>query len=323
MYVVSSSCLSPGITAAATFRRSGPPPLHRHRSARSLLLLLLQVGASRCAAHEAGVVRRGAPFLDRGSSPRSRGEDPRARKMPRRASVRWEDIAAAAAAAAATAGAAATAATGDEGEAVEEKVAPSLPVESFVIKREDEEMPRSEMWLPVKVEREDRDGDGLAGGSARCGLSPVWDCGIEIRRHGAAGRARRPPSADRFQLEGVNVRIKEEVEEDEEEEDYVGEDGRENNRNVTEEGPCVDARECRVKREKPWVERRRHLRVVDLQKLINSGGDGGDRSDRGDGGDGGDGRSVSPRGGDRDASSGVAEIEVVLEDDRDGRGHGG
>nr|XP_032835800.1 uncharacterized protein LOC116957640 isoform X2 [Petromyzon marinus] len=271
MYVVSSSCLSPGITAAATFRRSGPPPLHRHRSARSLLLLLLQVGASRCAAHEAGVVRRGAPFLDRGSSPRSRGEDPRARKMPRRASVRWEDIAAAAA----TAGAAATAATGDEGEAVEEKVAPSLPVESFVIKREDEEMPRSEMWLPVKVEREDRDG-------------------------------------------GVNVRIKEEVEEDEEE-DYVGEDGRENNRNVTEEGPCADARECRVKREKPWVERRRHLRVVevDLQKLINSGGDGGDRSDRGDGGDGGDGRSVSPRGGDRDASSGVAEIDVVLEDDRD------
>ncbi|XP_061408742.1 uncharacterized protein LOC133343285 isoform X2 [Lethenteron reissneri] len=41
--------------------------------------------------------------------------------------------------------------------------------------------------------------DGLAGGSVRCGLSPVWDCGIETRRHGAAGRARRPPSADPFQ----------------------------------------------------------------------------------------------------------------------------
>ncbi|XP_078455810.1 uncharacterized protein LOC144721776 isoform X4 [Lampetra planeri] len=41
--------------------------------------------------------------------------------------------------------------------------------------------------------------DGLAGGSVLCGLSPVWDCGIETRRHGVAGRARRPPSADPFQ----------------------------------------------------------------------------------------------------------------------------
>ncbi|XP_061423744.1 protein DPCD isoform X1 [Lethenteron reissneri] len=48
--------------------------------------------------------------------------------------------------------------------------------------------------------------DGLAGGSVRCGLSPVWDCGIEIRRHRAAGRARRPLSADRFQLRRWRVR---------------------------------------------------------------------------------------------------------------------
>ncbi|CAM9485246.1 unnamed protein product [Lampetra fluviatilis] len=38
----------------------------------------------------------------------------------------------------------------------------------------------------------------------RCGLSPVWDCGIEIRRH-RAGRARRPPSADLFQRNRTSV----------------------------------------------------------------------------------------------------------------------
>ncbi|XP_078741686.1 uncharacterized protein LOC144955304 isoform X1 [Lampetra fluviatilis] len=68
---------------------------------------------------------------------------------------------------------------------------------------------RREDWscrvsIPLTVTRPNTV-DGLAGGSVRCGLSPVWDCGIEIRRH-RAGRARRTPSADRFQRVNVGLR---------------------------------------------------------------------------------------------------------------------